>query len=50
MQGVADEDLWYDLPVLAGRLIRLEPLATEHAPGYLAAPAPGTRRPRCSAG
>ena len=25
------------MPVLAGRLIRLEPLALEHAPGYLAA-------------
>lgn len=28
---------WYALPVLTGRLIRLEPLAIEHAPGYLAA-------------
>lgn len=30
-------DGWYELPVLSGRLIRLEPLAPEHAPGYLAA-------------
>jgi RimJ/RimL family protein N-acetyltransferase len=30
-------DAWYALPVLAGRLIRLEPLALDHAPGYLAA-------------
>ncbi|MEP7021773.1 MAG: GNAT family protein [Pseudonocardiales bacterium] len=30
-------DHWYALPVLSGRLIRLEPLAFEHAPGYLAA-------------
>lgn len=30
-------DHWYALPVLSGRLIRLEPLALEHAPGYLAA-------------
>ena len=30
-------DLWYALPVLSGRLIRLEPLTLEHAPGYLAA-------------
>ncbi len=30
-------DRWYALPVLTGRLIRLEPLALEHAPGYLAA-------------
>ena len=30
-------DLWYALPVLAGNLVRLEPLALEHAPGYLAA-------------
>jgi N-acetyltransferase len=37
MCGVADEDSWYELPVLAGRLIRLEPLAMAHAPGYLAA-------------
>lgn len=30
-------DDWYALPVLAGRLVRLEPLALEHADGYLAA-------------
>ena len=30
-------DEWYALPVLTGRLIRLEPLTLEHAPGYLAA-------------
>ncbi|HET6877251.1 MAG TPA: GNAT family protein [Jatrophihabitans sp.] len=30
-------DHWYALPVLSGTLIRLEPLAVEHAPGYLAA-------------
>ena len=41
MRGVADEDLWYDVPVLAGELIRLEPLAMEHAPGYLAAAGTG---------
>jgi RimJ/RimL family protein N-acetyltransferase len=34
---VNSPDLWYALPVLSGRLIRLEPLALEHAPGYLAA-------------
>ncbi len=34
-------DLWYALPVLPGRLIRLEPLALEHAPGYLAAAGTG---------
>jgi RimJ/RimL family protein N-acetyltransferase len=28
-------DLWYALPVLTGRLVRLEPLALEHAAGYL---------------
>jgi RimJ/RimL family protein N-acetyltransferase len=38
---MADEDLWYDLPVLTGRLIRLEPLAMAHAPGYLAAAGTG---------
>ena len=41
MRGVADEDLWYAIPVLAGELIRLEPLAIEHAPGYLAAAGTG---------
>src|ERR1700733_13261686 len=39
MPGVSD-DLWWAMPVLAGRLIRLEPLALEHAPGYLAAAGP----------
>ena len=34
-------DEWYAQPVLAGSLIRLEPLTLEHAPGYLAAA--GTR-------
>jgi RimJ/RimL family protein N-acetyltransferase len=34
-------DDWYTLPVLAGRLIRLEPLAVEHAAGYLAAAGTG---------
>ena len=41
MPSVADDDLWYAMPVLSGRLIRLEPLTVEHAPGYLAAA--GTR-------
>ena len=40
MPGVSD-DLWWAMPVLAGRLIRLEPLALEHAPGYLAAAGTG---------
>jgi RimJ/RimL family protein N-acetyltransferase len=30
------------MPVLAGRLVRLEPMALEHAPGYLAAVGTGT--------
>ncbi|WP_238487939.1 GNAT family N-acetyltransferase [Actinoplanes flavus] len=34
---MADDDLWYAMPVLAGRLVRLEPLTIEHAAGYLAA-------------
>ncbi|HEU5008842.1 MAG TPA: GNAT family protein [Jatrophihabitantaceae bacterium] len=34
-------DAWYALPVLSGTLIRLEPLAIEHAPGYLAAAGTG---------
>ena len=38
--GVSD-DLWWAMPVLTGRLIRLEPLALEHAPGYLAAAGTG---------
>lgn len=36
--GPAPEpDAWYALPVLAGEHVRLEPLAVEHAEGYLAA-------------
>lgn len=38
---MADTDLWYAQPVLSGRLIRLEPLAFEHAAGYLAAAGTG---------
>ena len=34
-------DDWYAMPVLPGRLIRLEPLAYEHADGYLAAAGTG---------
>ncbi len=30
-------ELWYALPVLTGAKVRLEPLALEHAEGYLAA-------------
>ena len=37
MRSVTDDDLWYTMPVLSGRLIRLEPLTVEHAAGYLAA-------------
>jgi RimJ/RimL family protein N-acetyltransferase len=32
---------WYALPVLSGELVRLEPLALEHAAGYLAAAGTG---------
>jgi RimJ/RimL family protein N-acetyltransferase len=35
--GGVNPDAWYAMPVLTGRMIRLEPLALEHAPGYLAA-------------
>jgi RimJ/RimL family protein N-acetyltransferase len=35
-------DLWYSLPVLNGRLVRLEPLSLEHAAGYLAAAGTGS--------
>jgi RimJ/RimL family protein N-acetyltransferase len=38
----AAEHHWYDLPVLAGRWIRLAPLDREHADGYLAAAGTGT--------
>jgi N-acetyltransferase len=34
-------DSWYALPVLSGRLIHLEPMAIEHAAGYLAAAGTG---------
>jgi RimJ/RimL family protein N-acetyltransferase len=38
---VTSPDEWYALPVLDGRLIRLEPLTIEHAAGYLAAAGEG---------
>jgi N-acetyltransferase len=34
-------DHWYAMPVLSGRLVRLEPLAVEHAAGYLSAAGTG---------
>jgi RimJ/RimL family protein N-acetyltransferase len=34
-------DEWYAMPVLAGELIRLEPITMEHAAGYLAAAGTG---------
>jgi RimJ/RimL family protein N-acetyltransferase len=34
---VIAKDEWYSMPVLAGRLVRLEPLAAEHVGGYLSA-------------
>lgn len=37
---MSSPDLWYAMPVLNGRLIRLEPLALEHAASYLAAGTP----------
>lgn len=37
MRVVTNDHLWYALPVLAGRKLRLEPLTLEHAPGYLSA-------------
>ena len=37
----ADPRLWFALPVLAGSRVRLEPLAMEHAAGYLAAAGSG---------
>jgi RimJ/RimL family protein N-acetyltransferase len=42
IDAVSSPDAWYALPVLSGRLIRLEPLAVEHAPGYLAAAGTGS--------
>ncbi|GIE35768.1 hypothetical protein Ait01nite_088130 [Actinoplanes italicus] len=36
-------DLWYAMPVLPGRLVRLEPLAIEHVSGYLAATGTATQ-------
>ena len=38
---MTDDESWSRLPVLDGRLIRLEPLALEHAPGYFAAAGTG---------
>jgi N-acetyltransferase len=37
----APADEWFALPVLAGALVRLEPLRIEHAPGYLTAAGTG---------
>lgn len=37
METVSGSELWYALPVLSGVRVRLEPLALEHAAGYLAA-------------
>jgi RimJ/RimL family protein N-acetyltransferase len=34
---VTDDARWYAMPALSGRIIRLEPLTLEHAPGFLAA-------------
>ncbi len=34
---MAVDDLWFAMPVLTGRLVRLEPLTLEHARGYHAA-------------
>ena len=34
---------WYELPVLSGRLVRLEPLGPQHAAGYLAAAGTGAQ-------
>jgi RimJ/RimL family protein N-acetyltransferase len=39
---VTSIDEWYAMPALTGHLIRLEPLAAEHAEGYLAAAGTGT--------
>jgi RimJ/RimL family protein N-acetyltransferase len=38
---VTATDGWYTPPVLAGRLIRLEPMTADHASGYLAAAGTG---------
>jgi RimJ/RimL family protein N-acetyltransferase len=35
-------DLWFALPILEGRLIRLEPLELRHAAGYLSAAGTGS--------
>jgi RimJ/RimL family protein N-acetyltransferase len=34
-------DAWFTVPMLSGRLVHLEPLRLEHAPGYLAAAGTG---------
>ncbi|MFC4072032.1 GNAT family N-acetyltransferase [Actinoplanes subglobosus] len=34
---MTDDDLWFAMPALTGRLVRLEPLTLDHAAGYLAA-------------
>lgn len=39
--NAVDSDFWYALPVLTGKLIRLEPLTIEHSDGYFAAAGTG---------
>jgi RimJ/RimL family protein N-acetyltransferase len=46
-QPVDSTDRWYDLPVLTGALVRLAPLAREHAAGYLAAAGTGAAAEEC---
>lgn len=41
MPSVTAAESWYAMPILAGRLIRLEPLAIEHGADYLAAAGTG---------
>jgi len=44
---VAPSQLWYELPVLTGALVRLEPMTAAHAAGYLAAAGTGPEAQEC---
>jgi RimJ/RimL family protein N-acetyltransferase len=43
----APRERWFELPVLTGALVRLEPMILAHAPGYLTAAGTGGQAEEC---
>jgi RimJ/RimL family protein N-acetyltransferase len=41
MPQMSNKDAWYELPVMRGELVRLEPLSLDHTDGYFAAAGTG---------